>query len=1859
MKKTFPASDPKKSQNTLEKEILKIWQDQNVFQKSIDQRSKENSFEFFDGPPFATGSPHYGHILAGTIKDAIPRYQTMIGKRVERKWGWDCHGVPVEFEVEKEHQIGGKPGIEKMGVAKFNELCRDIVMRCADEWRETVSRMGRAVDFENDYKTMDLEFMEGVWGVFKDLWDKELIYEGEKVLAYSPKLGTPLSNMEAGLNYKDIDDPALTVKFEVKNSPKKEIEGSFFLAWTTTPWTLPSNLALCINPKIKYAAVEKDSEKFIVAKNLIAKHFGKDTKISAEFLGGDLVGSKYEPLFPFFQKHPNGFQVLGDSFVSDSDGTGIVHMAPNFGEDDARVCHQNNIKYLDPCPIDDSGYFTPLAPLSEENEAQNIWKELSGKYFREDEEIEGSKENNANIWVIETLKNSGGIFKREQLRHQYPFCWRTDCALQYRGIKTWFVAVNKIKQQMIEQNQDINWIPEHLKEGRFGKILEGAPDWAISRNRYWGCPIPVWKCDNCGAIEAISSAEELEKKSGKKVEDLHKHFVDDLNWSCEKCQKISEEIFIQPTKTKQQKEKAWRFFTKMWKEEFNFKIDTPEKKNNFIENSQVFLIEEKNKKNIIAGLELYWNEKEWSIGRIGVETNNRKNGLGISLIKNAEVFLKKQKQNSLTLNGTPEAETFYQKCGFKRIEEFKPSYSNPKILCAKFTKKILQTKSEKVLNWNKFDPFLKNIEAIQKETSPEGYEKTKYWEVGEITEEIKNLLGISTNKVHLSNRVYAKIRGWTPQNKGHLDILPSDFYFLPFLLKTPKFLLKEKSKNHRILICEKESQSLIIILDIRNKKKAHIVSYFFAKGNKTKSREIIYERKGLEGRTQGIPSLICEGVAMLRHSLGRRSPEQSLAFSSRQTFSYSEFKKVVEESQEMLKNPNQKGGTMKRISEVLDCWFESGSMPYASNRNKEKTKNEQKDQSLYVKKIRANQAEELKNMEEMLLEGLTDPSCISVDLREELRLLVVRLSSRQEQKYSDIIKFMHERQIIKPSDDFCNWKAQNNIFLVRHGESKKNTPIELCAHSKESSDKYPLTQKGQKQAEAEAKKFPEKFDIIITSPFLRAKQTAKIFQVQNPNAKIIEAEGIQEFYGGDAKDGFDEKTIAEEVKWRKSLKRKFTIYTKYPGNGESYWQMFERVKKSVKEYDQKFRGKNILLVSHGWPIDSLLDWKLGNPQFPKYECCAHTSVFELTQKFPENFSAPQFREAHFIAEGLDQTRGWFYNLHALGCGLFGKKVFKNVVTNGIVLAEDGQKMSKSKKNYPDPNLMFEAYGADAVRFYLLSSPVVRGENFRFAEKGVQEVLKSLILPLKSAYNFFSTYANIDGWTPEKTTKKMTDELDIWIISETQELIKNFREKMDAYALDGACHLIPEFIEKLNNWYLRRNRRRFWASGLSDDKKSAYSSLYEVLKTLSQIIAPLCPFFTDKLWMDLGNPESVHLSDFPEFSPEKIRKDLNKKISKLQEIVSLSAVIRARAKIKLRQPLEKIQISGTGISDFSESEKEAICQEANVKTVEILSETQIKKVAKKIVRVNAKLVGKKFGAKVQELIKAGKSGDFEEIKKEVSPTPQAEEGSSKEPTNFNLTKSIISSLVDVNKKPNKRFIFHKPQLKEINNICTKIGVFILSEKDLYFHFFNKGRSELSRRWSLIPIIIFALENNLFSSPKNNVLYIKNKNSIIRLVFEKKNENFFIKTFYVVRQLSKFLEAKKSNIPEGSIKICGEILVPGEFDISWECDEGIHAESSKDSVVLLDTHISEDLRLEGLARDLIRSIQELRKEKNFEVSDRIKVLYATDSEDLKNAFKNFRGKIEEECLAEISPLSSFSEGSEIQIEEEKVVLGLERR
>lgn len=890
-----------------ELKVLDFWKKNNIFKKSISQRAGAEDFVFYDGPPFATGLPHFGHFIPSTIKDIIPRYKTMKGMKVERRFGWDCHGLPVENLIEKELGLNSKTDIEKYGVDKFNEKCRESVLRYVNEWKGTITRLGRWVDFEHDYKTMNPDYMESIWWVMKSLWDKGLLYEGHYILPYCPRCSTVLSNHELNLGgYKDVHDPAITIRFKVtKAGPKasdKEMENgsTYFIAWTTTPWTLPSNLGLTMGPDIDYVKVKDGDEYYILAEARLGAYYKNPEELDIVWRkkGSELEGSRYEPLFPYFASlavnedgSEGAFRVFTADFVSTEDGTGIVHTAPGFGEDDNKVFKGTGVPTV--CPVDAECKFTKEVP------------DYAGRFVKECDKD-----------IIERLKQEGKLVKKEQILHSYPHCWRCSSPLIYRGVGSWFVAVEKIKPSLLKANSQITWQPPHIKEGRFGKWLEGARDWAISRNRYWGNPLPIWKCPDCGKTICVGSREELKQLSGIYPEDLHKHFVDKITIPCD-C-----------------------------------------------------------------------------------------------------------------------------------------------------------------------------------------------------------------------------------------------------------------------------------------------------------------------------------------------------------------------------------GGIMKRIPEVLDCWFESGSMPYAQNH--------------------------------------------------------------------------------------------------------------------------------------------------------------------------------------------------------------------YP---------FEN-----KEYFEK--------------------------HFP----------------------------ADFISEGLDQTRGWFYTLTVLAAALFDKPAFKNCIVNGLVLASDGKKMSKSLRNFTDPNEVINKFGSDALRLFLIHSSVVRADDLKYSDDGVRDVLKGILIPLWNSYSFYVTYANIDGISPEKAPENPSNPLDRWILSSAQKLIKNVTEALDAYDLSRAVDPIISFIDELNNWYIRRSRRRFWRSENDNDKNEAYGSLYTVLKILTKVAAPFIPFVTENIYQNLrqeNEPESVHLCDYPVYDSSYRDEELEFKMDTVQKAVSMGRSLRYQFNLKIRQPLRSVELVTRNPKEKSVllEMEDSIREELNVKDV-VFHEKEDELVEYRA-KANFRVLGKELGGLMGE------------------------------------------------------------------------------------------------------------------------------------------------------------------------------------------------------------------------------------------------------------------------------------------------------
>jgi isoleucyl-tRNA synthetase len=505
--------------SALELAVLDYWDRDDTFRASIARRAGAPEYVFYDGPPFANGLPHYGHLLTGYVKDIVPRYRTMRGYKVERRFGWDTHGLPAELEVERQLGITDKSQIDAMGIAAFNEACRESVLRYTDEWQAYVTRQARWVDFEHDYKTLDLPYMESVIWAFKQLWDKGLAYEGYRVLPYCWRDETPLSNHELRMDddvYQSRQDPAITVGFRVANGDENGLSGAYLLVWTTTPWTLPSNQAVAVNPEVDYVQVRVGDRRYLLARARLAayaRELGEEPEMLGSYRGADLLGIRYVPPFPYFMNSPNAFQVLPGDFVTTEDGTGIVHMAPAYGEDDKEAGDKAGIVPV--TPVDAKGRFDATVP-----------------------DYQGRQVFDANAHIIRDLKNGTGpaaangavLIRHETYEHPYPHCWRCRNPLIYRAVSSWFVKVTEFRDRMVELNQQITWYPEHVKDGQFGKWLQGARDWSISRNRYWGTPIPVWMSDDPAhpRIDVYGSLKELERDFGVRPDNLHRPYIDEL-----------------------------------------------------------------------------------------------------------------------------------------------------------------------------------------------------------------------------------------------------------------------------------------------------------------------------------------------------------------------------------------------------------------------------------------------------------------------------------------------------------------------------------------------------------------------------------------------------------------------------------------------------------------------------------------------------------------------------------------------------------------------------------------------------------------------------------------------------------------------------------------------------------------------------------------------------------------------------------------------------------------------------------------------------------------------------------------------------------------------------------------------------------------------------------------------------------------------------------------------------------------------------------------------------------------------------------------------------------------------------------
>ena len=1103
-----------------EENTLKFWQDNRIFQKTLEKDSPKGEYVFYDGPPFATGTPHYGHLLAGTIKDFIGRYQTMQGKHVPRRWGWDCHGLPVENIVEKKLGLKSRKDIEEYGIEKFNDEARSSVLTYVDDWKKIVPRMGRFVDMENDYKTMDSSFTESVWWIFSKLNEKGFVYEGFKSMHLCPRCETTLSNFEVNQGYKDITDISVTVKFAVAGE-----QNTYFLAWTTTPWTLPGNVALAVGPEVDYVKIKAmpSGENYILAKDRLSA-IKENYAIIEEFKGESLIGKSYRPVFDYYNNKEtknieNGFKVYGANFVTMEDGTGIVHIAPAFGEDDMNLGKEKNLPFIQHVGM--NGKF------------KDEVKDFAGMDVKpKDDKALGIDHQSADILVIKYLAGRGTLFAKEKIIHSYPHCWRCETPLLNYASSSWFVEVTKFRDKLVKANKDINWIPGDIKEGRFGKWLEGARDWAISRSRYWGAPLPVWRCDKCAKKEFISSVEEIKKRTGNR--------------------------------------------------------------NNFL------------------------------VVRHGEADNNV---LGI-------ISSDPKRPHHLTEKGRSQVLDLAEKLKSKKIDLIYVS------------------------------PFIRTQETAKI---------------------IAEVLKIDSANVITDDRIH-EVYG------GELDGKTDAEYQRFFESRMDKFSKTPKGGEN--------------YTDIKNRMTEFI--YEINAKNKGKNILIVSHNTPIWLMFSGALGLKPDQAINLRHESHdfiKNSEVKELLFAPiphNHSYELDLHRPYIDD----ITFDCDCGGKMKRVPEVFDCWFESGSMPF----------------------------------------------------------------------------------------------------------SQAHYPFENL-------DKF------------------------------------------NPD----------------------------------------------PG------------------------------------------------------------LFRKSVGFP----------AEFIGEGLDQTRGWFYSMLVLSTALFGVSSYKNVVVNGLILASDGKKMSKSLKNYPDPMLVVDKYGADALRYYLLSSPVVKAEDLCFFETGVDEVMKKILMRLENVYSFYEMYSQNTSVPVKNFVPNSSNILDQWILAREFKLISEVTKASDKYELDRAVRPIADFVDDLSTWYLRRSRDRFKSSD-QKDKGQAIETTRFILEELAKVIAPVMPFYAEELYQKVKSfdgKESVHLASWPGFynlssAEEKVLTDMEE----VRKLVTLGLEIRAKANIKVRQPLLKLKVRDLKLAGENlDQYLSLIKDEINVK--EVVSDGAITEPVELDLNITAELKEegnvREFTRAVQELRKQEK------------------------------------------------------------------------------------------------------------------------------------------------------------------------------------------------------------------------------------------------------------------------------------------------
>lgn len=1075
-KENVPASDGKEDMARdvsdvarKEEETLALWREKRIFERTVEETREGEEFVFYDGPPFATGLPHYGHLLAGTMKDAIPRYQTMKGRHVRRQWGWDCHGLPVEVLIEKELGLESKKDVEEYGIGAFNERARGSVMRYNEEWKGIVPRMGRFIDMEQAYKTMDTSYTQSVWWAFAELDKKGLINKGYRSMHICPRCQTTLSNNEVSQGYKDVKDLSVIAKFELVDEP-----GTYVLAWTTTPWTLPGNVALAVGEDIEYVKVIADDARYIIAKEKVEKIFKKagieEYDVEEEIKGSELVGKAYMPLFPYYandekiEHRENGWKIYAGDFVTTEEGTGIVHIAPAFGEDDLALGKAYALPFIQ--HVDGAGVVKPEAEA------------LAGMHVKPKSDDE--KERIAtDIEVIKYLQEHDTFFAKEKYEHSYPHCWRCDTPLLNYATDAWFVDVQQLKARALEENKNIGWVPEAIGSARFANLIEGAPDWNISRQRFWGAPLPVWESDAGErlVIDSIATLRKYTKTSGNTYA-VMRHGEGEHN--------VASVLSGLPENPHHVTEKG--------KEEIAATVEQM-KKDGFMPDV------------IIASPLVRTRETAALVAE------------GMGLPKEVVVIDERIRED-----------------GFGDFEG----------------------KSESI-----GDGYFANTYEWMTKSRPNGESKVDV-------------------KRRMSEALYAYEKEYTGKT---------------------------------ILFVTHDGPARMLFEGAQGKTIDEIV------GTYEKQRGVFLQT----GTYRTLDFIPLPYNAEYELDLHRPYIDDV----------------VIE----------KEGVSYTRISDVFDCWFESGSMPFAQ---------------------------------------------------------------------------------------------------------------------------------------------------------------------------------------------------------------------------------------------------------FGYPAKN-------------------------AEMFKKNFPAD------FIAEGLDQTRGWFYTLLMLGVGLFDRSPYKHVIVNGLILAEDGKKMSKKLKNYPDPTELADRYGADTIRFYLLNSPAVRGEDLRFSEKGVDEIYKKVIARLENVVAFYELVSSEEEQNQPREKGASENILDQWILARLGEVSRDVTRALDRYELDRATRPFVEFIDDFSTWYVRRSRERMKGEG--EEARRARAVLRDVLRITSIILAPFMPFVAERVYAKVGGEkESVHLESWVDMKEDEGEREVIATMRKVRDVVSLALEVRKREGVKVRQPLGTLFVAENGEYIPDERYATLMKDEVNVKEI---------------------------------------------------------------------------------------------------------------------------------------------------------------------------------------------------------------------------------------------------------------------------------------------------------------------------------------